>query len=99
MSSWRPNTISGASFARGRAVPQFENNLFVGALRGTHLLRLRIDSGRIVAQERLLDERFGRIRDVVSGPDGYLYFATNNRDGRGTPGATDDLIARLVPAP
>jgi glucose/arabinose dehydrogenase len=90
---------SGASFARGRAVPQFENNLFVGALRGTHLLRLRSDSGRIVAQERLLDERFGRIRDVVSGPDGYLYFATNNRDGRGTPGATDDLIARLVPAP
>jgi aldose sugar dehydrogenase len=92
---------SGASFARGRAVPQFENNLFVGALRGTHLLRLRIDpsaSGRIIAQERLLEGRFGRIRDVVSGPDGYLYFATNNRDGRGTPGATDDLIARITPA-
>ena len=92
---------SGASFARGRAVPQFENNLFVGALRGTHLLRLKIDpsaSGRIIAQERLLDGRFGRIRDVVSGPDGYLYFATNNRDGRGTPGATDDIVARIVPA-
>jgi len=93
---------SGASFARGRGVPQFENNLFVAALRGTHLLRLRIDAaapGRIVSQERLLDQRFGRIRDVVSGPDGFLYFATNNRDGRGTPGSSDDLIARLVPAP
>ena len=93
---------SGASFARGRAVPQFENNLFVATLRGLHLLRLRIDpaaSGRIVSQERLLDQRFGRIRDVVSGPDGFVYFSTNNRDGRGTPGATDDLIARLVPAP
>jgi glucose/arabinose dehydrogenase len=93
---------SGASFARGRGVPQFQNDLFVGALRGTHLLRLRIDStspGRIAAQERLLDGRFGRIRDVVSGPDGYVYFATNNRDGRGSPGSTDDRIARLVPAP
>jgi glucose/arabinose dehydrogenase len=82
-------------------VPQFENNLFVGALRGTHLLRLRIDPaapGRIAAQERLLDGRFGRIRDVVSGPDGFIYFATNNRDGRGTPGSTDDRIARLAPA-
>lgn len=90
---------SGASFARGRAVPQFENNLFVGALRGTHLLRLRLEPGRIVAQERLMDGRFGRIRDVITGPDGFLYFCTNNRDGRATPGASDDLIARIVPAP
>jgi glucose/arabinose dehydrogenase len=82
-------------------VPQFANDLFVGALRGAHLLRLRIDSstpGRITAQERLLDGRFDRIRDVA-GPDGYVYFATNNHDGRGTPGSTDDRIARLVPAP
>lgn len=90
---------SGASFARGRAVPQFENNLFVAALRGTHLLRLRLEPGRIAAQERLLDGRFGRIRDVASGPDGFLYFCTNNRDGRGTPAATDDIIGRIVPAP
>jgi len=92
---------SGASFARGRAVPLFENDLFVATLRGLHLLRLRIDpavSGRIVAQERLFDQRFGRIRDVITGPDGFLYFCTNNRDGRGTPGASDDLIARVVPA-
>ena len=93
---------SGASFFRGRAIPQFENNLFVATLRGVHLLRLRLDPsapGRIVAQERLLDQRYGRIRDVVAGPDGFLYFCTNNRDGRGSPGTSDDLIARLVPAP
>jgi aldose sugar dehydrogenase len=93
---------SGASFFRGRAIPQFENNLFVATLRGVHLLRLRIDpaaSGRILSQERLLDGRYGRIRDVVSGPDGFLYFATNNRDGRGAPASSDDLIARLIPAP
>ena len=91
---------SGASFFRGRAIPQFENNLFVATLRGVHLLRLRLDaSGRIAAQERLLDQRYGRIRDVIAGPDGFLYFSTNNRDGRGSPGTSDDLIARIVPAP
>ena len=91
---------SGASFYRGRAVPQFENNLFVATLRGTHLLRLQLDAAgtRIVAQERLLEERYGRLREVVSGPDGWLYLSTNNRDGRGNPESADDRILRLVPA-
>jgi glucose/arabinose dehydrogenase len=91
---------SGTSFYRGTPFPGFVNDLFVGTLRGTHLLRLRLDPSaprRIVSQERLLDGRYGRIRDVISGPDGFLYFATNNRDGRGSPTADDDRIARLVP--
>jgi glucose/arabinose dehydrogenase len=52
-----------------------------------------------VATERLLAGRFGRIRDVVNGPDGALYLCTSNRDGRNTPVANDDRIARLVAAP
>lgn len=90
---------SGTSFYRGRVVPQFENNLFVATLRGEHLLRLLLDGpgARIVAQERLLDQRYGRIRDVVMGPDGLLYFCTNNRDGRGVAEAADDQIAQLAP--
>ena len=91
---------SGASFYRGQRFPQFANNLFVATLRGTLLLRLRIDPAarRVIGEERLLQGQFGRIRDVVTGPDGALYFCTNNRDGRGTPTADDDRIARLVPA-
>ncbi|MGH9350225.1 MAG: PQQ-dependent sugar dehydrogenase [Vicinamibacterales bacterium] len=92
---------SGASFYRGSRFPAFVNNLFVATLRGTHILRLRIDPGssRVAAQERLLNDRYGRIRDVVAGPDGLLYFCTSNRDGRGSPVSADDRIARLVPAP
>lgn len=92
---------SGASFYRGDRFPLFANNLFIGTLRGTHLLRLVVDSSpqrHIISQERLLEDRFGRIRDVVTGPDGYLYFCTNNRDGRGSPTSDDDRIVRLVPA-
>jgi glucose/arabinose dehydrogenase len=90
---------SGASFYRGQQIPQFANNLFVATLRGTHLLRLTTDGRRVVAQERLLDGTFGRLREVVSGPDGHLYFTTNNRDGRGTPMSGDDKVLRVVPAP
>jgi glucose/arabinose dehydrogenase len=51
----------------------------------------------VVNQEDLLAGRYGRIREVAEGPDGYLYFSTSNRDGRGTPAADDDRIIRLVP--
>src|SRR5687768_2779544 len=91
---------SGASFYRGSRFPGFANNLFVATLRGQHLLRLiPVGSTRTLQStgERLLDGRFGRIRDVVSGPDGYLYLATSN-GLRGTT-ATDDRILRIVPAP
>ena len=91
---------SGASFYRGQRFPQFVNNFFVATLRGTLLLRLQIDaaSRQVVGQERLLEGQFGRLRAVITGPDGLLYFCTSNRDGRGTPTSDDDRIARLVPA-
>jgi quinoprotein glucose dehydrogenase len=43
------------------------------------------------------DGKYGRIRDVVVGPEGALYFLTNNRDGRGTPRDDDDKIYRIIP--
>jgi glucose/arabinose dehydrogenase len=92
---------SGASFYRGQRFPAFANNFFVATLRGAHIRRVRIDPTsprRIVAQEQLLEGRFGRVRDVISGPDGLLYFATSNNDGRGSVTSSDDRIARLVPA-
>ena len=88
---------SGAAFYRGTAIPAFRNQLFVATLRGLALLRLTTDGRRITAQERLLENRYGRLRDVVSGPDGFLYFCTSNRDGRTTPTAEDDRLLRIVP--
>jgi glucose/arabinose dehydrogenase len=92
---------SGMSFYRGDRFPRFTNNLFIATLRGTVLLRVMLDSAppRVASTEFLLENRFGRLRDVVTGPDGLLYLATNNRDGRGTAAASDDRILRLAPAP
>ena len=101
MTSFTPSVApSGASFYRGTALPAFRNDLFVATLRGQALLRVRLDPAnlrRVQSIERLLNGRFGRLRDVVSGPDGFLYIATNNRDGRGVPASDDDRILRLVP--
>ena len=92
---------SGASFYTGSMVAGFRNNFFFATLRGQHLHRVRLDAAdprHVAAHEALLQNRFGRIRDVVTAPDGSLYFSTSNRDGRGSPVAEDDRIVRIVPA-
>jgi glucose/arabinose dehydrogenase len=75
------------------------NNFIFATLAGRHIERLVLDqtATQVASREAWLQDRYGRIRDVVVGPDGAIYFCTNNRDGRGTPSAPDDRIARIVP--
>jgi glucose/arabinose dehydrogenase len=87
---------SGA-FYRGSALAKFKGNFFFGCLRGQGLQRVVLEGRRVVSEERLFEDRYGRIRDVTEGPDGALYFSTSNRDGRGNPSPDDDRIMRLVP--
>ena len=91
---------SGAAFYSGNAIPGFRNQLFVATLAGQALLRVTIDGTglrHVASVERLLEHKYGRLRDVVNGPDGFLYFCTSNRDGRNTPVAEDDRLLRIVP--
>jgi aldose sugar dehydrogenase len=85
-------------FYRGSAFPKFQGNFFFGCLRGEMLIRVALDGRKVLGQEGVVKE-YGRIRDVAEGPDGYLYFSTSNRDGRGKPTEDDDRIMRLVPVP
>lgn len=90
---------SGATFYSGKVFPQFKNNFFFAALRGAGLFRVVLDEGNpqeIVSYEKM-DINFGRIRDVIEGPDGLIYFSTSNRDGRGIVREGDDKIYRLEP--
>jgi len=74
------------------------DTLYFGGLRGQALYRAKIDNGRVRAVEELLKGRYGRIREVMSGPDGMLYITTSNRDGRGKPNSNDDKIIRINPS-
>lgn len=93
---------SGASFARGDRLPSFRGDFFFATLRGQRLIRVRFDPkdpGRVAETEELFFGVYGRLRDVISGPDGALYVATSNRDGRGRPRPGDDRILRVVESP
>ncbi len=86
---WVPSIApSGMAFYAGNRFPRWNGDLFVGALRDQMLVRLRFDGERLVREERLLQGVLGRIRDVRSGPDGYLYLLTDSSSG---------VLARLEP--
>lgn len=73
------------------------DDLFIAALR-RRLLRVTLGPDlRVTRVGALLERRYGRLRDVVAGPDGALYVTTSNRDGRGMPAPDDDRILRVVP--
>jgi glucose/arabinose dehydrogenase len=101
---WKNTTPpSGITFYRGSVLKSLKNNLFVATLRSEALVRIILDKSNNVKRierwfaENYSDGKYGRIRDVVEGPDGALYFLTNNRDGRGTPRPGDDKIYRIIP--
>ena len=89
---------SGAAILKNGAIPQWEGDLFVAALRGERLWRLDLGpGGRVTGRDQLLAGEVGRIRNVIQAPDGSLWVTTSNRDGRGDPAPTDDRILRLGP--
>jgi len=80
--TWVPSIApSGMAFYNGDKLPDWRGDLFVGSLKFGLLVRLEIDGNRVVGEERLLDGKYGRIRDVVQGPQGYLYLLTDSDNG------------------
>ena len=79
---------SGMEFYSAEAFPGWRGSLFVGSLAFRHLNRLVIRNGRIVHEERLLQNRGWRVRLVRQGPDGFLYVGTD-----------EGLLVRLRPTP
>jgi glucose/arabinose dehydrogenase len=80
---WKASpAVSGMAFYTGTALPFWEGNLFIGALATMELIRLELDGSKIVHEERLLQPRYQRIRDVRQGPDGALYLLTDDAEGK-----------------
>lgn len=73
---------SGMAFYQADLFPAWKGSLFVGGLEDERLTRLVLDGDRVVGEERLLGDQGARLRDVVVGPDGAIYVATDEARGR-----------------
>lgn len=81
---------SGLAYVRG--------TFFLASLRGQRVWVIQTAGETVTAEPWFVGE-FGRIRDVTAGPDGSVWLVTNNTDGRGTPGSTDDRVVQFAVAP
>ena len=90
----------GITFYSGNRYPKWKNNLFVTGMVGQKLIRMVVKKDAIVQQETLLDH-VGRVRDIIQGPDGYLYILLQNPTGTpassGIAAGDAGMVVRLVP--
>lgn len=88
---WVPSIgVSGLMVYRGDTFPAWKGSIFAGGLVGEQLARFTRSGTQVTLGDVLLRGR-GRIRDVREGPDGFIYIATENRDG------SPSAIVRLEP--
>jgi glucose/arabinose dehydrogenase len=91
---------AGAIFVTSERYPSLRGTMLVGTLGSRRLLSIVFKPGgdEVLRRDVLIDKVYGRIRDVIEGPDRYIYFATSNRDGRAYPDSRDDQVLRLTPS-
>nr|MDQ3990230.1 PQQ-dependent sugar dehydrogenase [Actinomycetota bacterium] len=87
---WRPSEASPSGIAI------VDDVVYMAALRGERLWQIPITGDDVAEPVPRFEGEFGRLRTVAQAPDGSLWVATSNRDGRGEPSDGDDRILRIT---
>lgn len=96
--AWTPTlAVAGIDYYGLSRIDNFKNSILMTTLKDSKLVRLELNSAgdSVINEEDYFEDKFGRLRDVLVGPDGKVYIATSNRDGRGNPIASDDRIIEI----
>lgn len=93
---WTPSIgPAGIAFYSGTKYPGWKNNLFLTGLAGQQLRRIEITKDTVTHQEVVFNE-YGRVRDIIIGPDGYFYVSLS-LPGQRVSDTTAGVIVRMVP--
>jgi len=89
---WTPGLHpSGLAVLVDDTFPAWQGNFLAGGLATEQIRRIVFENGAVVHEERLVQGQVGRVRDLAVGPDGAIYFVTDN-------GEDDDGVWRISPA-
>lgn len=80
--------ISDVAFLSGKQWGIWDGRLVVAVLKDKHLRLITLKNEKVVSQQTLFDDTYGRLRAAVLGPDGALYFTTDN--------GTEDAIIKVT---
>ncbi len=98
IAAWTPTlAVAGTDFYHHAAIPEWQNTVLVTSLKASRLTALKLspDGRVVVSEESFFQNWFGRLRDICISPDGRVFLAVSNRDGRGTVNAGDDRIVEV----
>ena len=97
LTAWTPPIApAGLTYYNHPAIPGWQGSLLLAVLQGHQLTQLTLDAAGLSIPTRTdFLTGFGRLRAICVSPQGRVYVGTSNRDGRGTPAATDDRILVL----
>ena len=103
LAAWTPTVaVCGIDYYNHPAIPEWQNSILMADLKAPSFKQLQLDQAGtgIVAERNIVNDTFGRLRDVCVAPDGRVFIATSNQDGRaaswaGFPQPDDDKILQL----
>ncbi|MBM2815165.1 MAG: glucose dehydrogenase [Ignavibacteria bacterium] len=100
IAAWTPTIApAGMDYYNNNLIPDWKNSILLTTLKASKLIQLKLDATgtQVEFQKDFFTSKFGRLRDICISPDGKVYIATSNKDGRGSPGAKDDRIIEITP--
>ncbi|MBK6963103.1 MAG: PQQ-dependent sugar dehydrogenase [Bacteroidales bacterium] len=98
LTAWTPTlAVAGIDFYNHMDIPEWQNSILMTTLKAGKLVSLRLSSDGLSVTEQAdwFTGEWGRLRDICISPDGRVFLAVSNRDGRGTPVAGDDRIIEI----
>jgi glucose/arabinose dehydrogenase len=90
-----PVAVWATSDASPSGIAAVGDTVFLAGLRGERLWQVDTHAGALAHDPVAALDAYGRLRDVVAPGDGSLWLLTSNTDGRGSPGADDDVLLRV----
>ena len=96
--AWTPTIApAGLDFYNNGQISDWDNSLLLVSLKGSRLTQLQLNQERnaILKEKQYFVNNYGRLRDICISPDGRVFIATSNRDGRGNPAQDDDKIIEV----
>jgi glucose/arabinose dehydrogenase len=102
IAAWTPTlAVCGIDYYDHDAIPEWKHSILMVSLKEADLrvLKLNASGDSILSEEIFFNNEFGRLRDVCVSPEGKIYLATSNQDGRANspfPAAVDDRIIEIV---
>jgi glucose/arabinose dehydrogenase len=102
IAAWSPTlAVCGIDYYDHDAIPEWKNSILLASLKEADLrvLKLNATGDSILSEEIFFNLEYGRLRDICISPQGKIYLATSNQDGRANnpfPTAEDDRIIEIV---